>query len=175
MTRTTDVAESTKRAIRDLVILAACGIAVMIVSVGFDLFNRIISWVYSHETWQLDEVFTLSAFLTLAAVVYSVRRWKELKREIRERLRLESEQRIMEPQLESALRELTTLRKLVPMCAWCKSIRDNTGYWMPLEVYLETFSGTEYTHGICPACARRVFERQRRPAAATTPAAVPSP
>ena len=49
-----------------------------------------------------------------------------------------------------------TLRGLLPICAWCKQIRDYDGYWQSVEDYIQAHSNAEFTHGICPAC----FEKQ---------------
>jgi hypothetical protein len=53
--------------------------------------------------------------------------------------------------------EIKTLTGLMPMCAWCKKIRDDRGYWDQIEAYLETHSGASVSHGICPECEARFF------------------
>ncbi len=77
------------------------------------------------------------------------------------RSRDELEQRVLERtvQLESivrdlkqALEEIKTLRGLIPICAWCKKIRDDSGFWQHLESYLRTHTEAEFTHGLCPEC-----------------------
>ncbi len=67
-------------------------------------------------------------------------------REERERLIVE---------LQAALNEVTTLGGLVPICSWCKRIRDDQGYWTQLEAYIQDRSSAQFTHGICPRCAAR--------------------
>ncbi len=54
--------------------------------------------------------------------------------------------------LENALSEVKTLSALLPICAWCKKIRNDKGYWTEVESYLGEHAGTEFTHGICPEC-----------------------
>lgn len=51
------------------------------------------------------------------------------------------------------LEELQALRGLVPICAWCKKIKDGTGRWQPVENYLAQHPDTHYNHGICPDCS----------------------
>jgi len=51
---------------------------------------------------------------------------------------------------------LKTLQGLLPICAWCKDIRDDAGYWNSVEQYLHSATGLEMTHGMCPDC----YERQ---------------
>ena len=57
-------------------------------------------------------------------------------------------------QLEDAQNEVTTLKGLIPICASCKSIRDDEGYW---EGYVMARSSAVFSHGICPDCAARVY------------------
>ena len=54
--------------------------------------------------------------------------------------------------LAEALSDLHTLRTLLPVCAWCRHVRDDAGYWSTLEQYLVRHHGTDYSHGICPDC-----------------------
>jgi DNA-binding NarL/FixJ family response regulator len=58
---------------------------------------------------------------------------------------------------EEALATVKTLTGLLPICAVCKKIRDDTGYWNQLEAYIEAHSDAEFTHGLCPACRRATF------------------
>jgi len=61
------------------------------------------------------------------------------------------------------------LEGLLPICAFCKSIRNKAGSWEPLESYIEAHSRAEFSHGFCPACADRNYPQLRkRRAAATT-------
>ncbi len=59
--------------------------------------------------------------------------------------------------LAEALEKVQTLHKLLPICAWCKRIRNDHGYWKQVEAYMHALTGAEFTHGICPDC----FEKQR--------------
>lgn len=53
--------------------------------------------------------------------------------------------------------ELLTLRGLLPICAQCKKIRDDQNYWQRLETYLSDHLSVDFTHGLCPGCARELF------------------
>ena len=59
--------------------------------------------------------------------------------------------------LAEALEKVKTLRGLLPICAWCKRIRDDKGYWSQVEKYIHEHTGADFTHGICPEC----LEKQR--------------
>jgi hypothetical protein len=54
--------------------------------------------------------------------------------------------------LAAALERVKVLSGLLPVCAWCKAVRDDDGYWQRVEDYLRAHTGREMTHGMCPAC-----------------------
>jgi CheY-like chemotaxis protein len=60
-------------------------------------------------------------------------------------------------ELEQALSQVKTLRGLLPICAWCKKIRNDQGYWDQLESYLSVHTDATFSHAICPDCAERNF------------------
>ncbi|MBU1750032.1 MAG: PAS domain S-box protein, partial [Chloroflexi bacterium] len=72
-------------------------------------------------------------------------------------------------ELQEALAQVKTLGGLLPICASCKKIRDDQGYWNQIEAYIEAHSEAEFTHGICPECARRLYPESFPPS--TTPGA----
>jgi hypothetical protein len=59
-----------------------------------------------------------------------------------------------------AERELGMLQSLLPLCSWCKKVRDDEGEWRTLEAYLEEMSHSRVTHGMCPDCERRMMEEK---------------
>jgi hypothetical protein len=67
-----------------------------------------------------------------------------------------------------ALAEVKTLSGLLPICARCKSIRDDKGYWRRLEAYLGEHSEAEFSHGLCPKCASDLYP-ETFPAKGTKP------
>ena len=60
-------------------------------------------------------------------------------------------------ELRQALSEVKTLRGLLPICSHCKRIRDDKGYWNLLESYIHEHTEAEFTHGLCPDCARQLY------------------
>ena len=54
--------------------------------------------------------------------------------------------------------EVRKLRNLLPICSWCKKIRDDTGYWEQLEEYYGKRDGMKFSHGICPDCAEHFYQ-----------------
>jgi len=65
-------------------------------------------------------------------------------------------------QAEDALEQVRTLTGLLPICAWCKKIQNEAGQWQQLEQYISQRSSAEFTHGLCPQCARRVEAQRHR-------------
>ncbi len=60
-------------------------------------------------------------------------------------------------ELANALKEVKRLNGLLPICASCKKIRDDQGYWKQVEMYLEENSGVTFSHGICPDCSESMY------------------
>lgn len=77
-------------------------------------------------------------------------------RDITERKLAEEERERLITELKEALANVKTLGALLPMCAWCKKIRDDGGYWSQVEEYLMGHSDTKLSHGICPECLLNV-------------------
>ena len=59
--------------------------------------------------------------------------------------------------LEEALREVKTLSGLLPVCSHCKKVRDDQGYWNQIELYISEHSDADFSHGICPECAKKYY------------------
>lgn len=60
-------------------------------------------------------------------------------------------------ELQEALANVKALRGLLPICAHCKNIRDDKGYWNQIEIYIRERSYAQFTHGICPQCAQKLY------------------
>lgn len=85
-------------------------------------------------------------------------------RDIDHRKKLEREREGLIKELENALKEVTrllkenkVLRGLLPICSYCKRIRDQEGQWHHLETYIQEHSEAEFTHTICPPCIKKHF------------------
>jgi len=60
-------------------------------------------------------------------------------------------------ELQNALDRIRTLHGLIPICAGCKKIRDDQGYWQQVEKYITDRSDAEFSHGLCPECMRDIY------------------
>jgi hypothetical protein len=65
------------------------------------------------------------------------------------------ELRRVSARMAEALENIKTLQGLLPICAWCKRIRDDEGYWQKVETYFHEHTGADFTHGICPECLKK--------------------
>ena len=61
-------------------------------------------------------------------------------------------------ELEAALGQVKELKGLLPICAYCKAVRDDKNYWHRVETYIAAHSAARFSHGICPGCWKDVVE-----------------
>lgn len=61
--------------------------------------------------------------------------------------------------LRESLDQVRQLKELLPICAWCKRVRDDEDYWHDIDEYVHMHTGTDFTHGICPECSAAVRSR----------------
>ena len=76
----------------------------------------------------------------------------------RKMLQIERERLITE--LQSAVTEVKTLSGIIPICAGCKKIRDDKGYWEQVEAYVSHHTNAQFSHGICPSCVEKFYPEQ---------------
>ena len=82
---------------------------------------------------------------------------KRLQDEIESRKEAESKKEKLILDLQNTLNEIKTLKGLLPICASCKKIRDDKGYWNQIESYIRNHSEAEFTHSICPECSKKLY------------------
>lgn len=96
-------------------------------------------------------VIALLAFL-LSGLFYKLNR--SLKNEISRRRETEKAREELVVNLQKAIKKITVLSGLLPICSHCKKIRDDKGYWNQIEEYIQKHSEAEFSHGICNECAK---------------------
>lgn len=82
---------------------------------------------------------------------------EQLSLEISERKYAEEQKEALISELQDALSQVKTLRGLLPICSSCKKIRDDQGYWSQIETYIGKHSDAEFSHSICPDCAKKLY------------------
>ena len=147
------------RALRDGYVTLGVAVVLYALSASYRIFNVIVVWFYEHQAYQIDSLLMVLVFLLVAGAVFTWRRRNELLAEIMERERIEGER-------AELMHEVKALSGLLPICAWCKRIRDDKGYWNQLEAYISSHSEAEFTHGICPDCLSKVQPTAPRGASA---------
>jgi DNA-binding response OmpR family regulator len=85
----------------------------------------------------------------------------QLQKEMAERIRKEQALREKNAELEAALAKVKLLSGLLPICASCKKIRDDKGYWNQVESYVQEHSEATFTHGLCPDCIKILYPDQQ--------------
>jgi PAS domain S-box-containing protein len=83
---------------------------------------------------------------TSKLMIYSV------ARDVTEAKRVEEERDQLVRELQAALAEVASLRAILPICSYCRRVRDDENYWHTVEGYLARHTATRFSHGICPGC-----------------------
>ena len=86
-------------------------------------------------------------------LIYSV------ARDVTDLRRAAEERETLVRDLQAALAEVRTLREILPICSYCKRVRDDEDYWHTVEAYVSRHTNTRFSHGICPTC----YEREIKP------------
>jgi hypothetical protein len=98
---------------------------------------------YSHEFYRAWDAFNHLLAYGLVAFVTGKLRAVYLR------------EQVLREDLDRTCRDVRELEGLLPVCAWCKKIRDDEGYWQELEAYLGPRTRASFSHGICPTCAEK--------------------
>ncbi len=124
----------------------------------------IVTTAYSEASYLLDAIEAgidhyVMKPMELARLVAAIEKSAELiaARKAAARYREEREQLIAE--LQAALDKVKLLSGFLPICASCKKIRDDNGYWQQIEAYIRDHSEAEFSHGICPDCAKKLYAK----------------
>jgi hypothetical protein len=81
-------------------------------------------------------------------------------RDITARKQAEEEREQLVRELQAALAEVKTLRSILPVCSYCRKVRDDENYWHSVENYIALHTNTRFSHGICPDCLKTELEPQ---------------
>jgi hypothetical protein len=138
------------RAVVDALILLTLALPFYLLAREYDFLEHIAAYTRAHEEYELDELFSLAVFVAILLIFYSVRRLVDLlgyARKLRE----------ANLQLSQTLEEISRLRRLLPICAGCKKVRNDEGYWQEVDAYLARYHLARITHGLCPDCMAKYY------------------
>jgi HAMP domain-containing protein len=153
-------AASAKQQWRDLVFLAGSILLAWLVSRYFlrrrvsDRLQQVSDCLRLDETFDAPHRVPVQGNDEIGDMARAVEKFLEDRRllvQTQENLR----QNIVE--LEKAFDEIKTLRGIIPICSSCKKIRDDKGYWNQIETYIRKHSDADFSHSICPACAKKLY------------------
>jgi hypothetical protein len=91
--------------------------------------------------------------IAIIAVYFAIKKYSFINKQLKESI---DERSSLILELQNALDNIKKLSGLLPICMYCKKIRDNKGNWKQLESYISEHSETEFSHGICPSCMKNV-------------------
>ena len=74
--------------------------------------------------------------------------------------RLRARARELDQRVQAAIGELKVLSGLLPICGWCKKIREDRGCWSKIEAYLSAHTDARFAHGICPECTKKMISEE---------------
>ena len=83
---------------------------------------------------------------------------RDIVRDITDRKKAEEEKEKLISRLQDALNEIKTLKGIIPICSYCKKIRDDEGVWNQLETYIHSHSDAKFSHGACRECYKKQME-----------------
>ncbi|MCC6142333.1 MAG: hypothetical protein IT368_00865 [Candidatus Hydrogenedentes bacterium] len=123
----------------------------------------LLSWSLLSANWVIGSPI-INILFTTSILLWSFELTGRVKGRMAEQRRLLKEQvRERTQELEKALSEVKTLSGLLPICASCKKIRDDTGYWNNVEHYVARHTHANFTHGICPECVEKLYPGMSTP------------
>lgn len=121
-----------------------------------DMYRELMSCIENDETKEFKEMKYGNKYLTITispfpqgAIITS--------QDVTARVQAENDRNKLIEELQRALKEVETLRGLLPICASCKSIRDDKGYWSTIEEYFSCRSSVDFSHTLCPECLQMLY------------------
>lgn len=114
----------------------------------YDVLEKIVVFSSEYEKYEIDELISTLIVLSICMVWFSFRRWRETLRTI---TIIEKKNK----EIIGALEEIKTLEGIIPICMYCKNIRDEKGAWNQLEKYICEHSEAKFSHGICEKCKEK--------------------
>ncbi len=132
-----------------LIIVVSIFVADVLVMFLFSLFPRF--------TLVQEAVLDASFLLLLTFPLLYVFFYRPFLLDIEERKKAEIEKDVTIVELRKTIDEVKVLKGFIPICAKCKKVRDDAGYWQQVETYIRDRSEVQFSHGICPTCSKELY------------------
>jgi len=137
----------TNNANRDFVAILFIAIITFILASTFDILEKIVNLSARYEHFEIDEIVKTFIVLVFCMGFFSYRRWGEI---------VKSRDIIIQKnkEMQIAIAEINRLKGTMPLCRFCKKIRNDSGGWVPLDIYLNEHSDANVSHDVCPLCTK---------------------
>lgn len=126
----------------------------------FTVTNLVILLTLKENITDTDLAFIFIAY-TATHVIGLIACWQSHIGRRKQFVEKKTEQRLRK-ELQGTLDELQVLRGILPICSYCKQIRDDEGFWHQVDQYINSHSDIQFTHGICPDCIKENFPREHK-------------
>jgi len=123
---------------------------VYLISSRLDLAEDLIELSIRYEHWELDEILSVLIYAIAALALIVALRWREALAAVKREHQLNLE-------LQQALGEIKELEGILPVCSFCKRIRDDEGNWQQMETYIRDRSSADFSHSICDECMKKHY------------------
>lgn len=117
---------------------------------SFDILEKIVAWSHKYEKYEIDEMLSISIVLVVLLLYFSIKRLSELNKS-------QNLLKIQNKKLQKAMDEIKQLKGILPLCSFCKKIRNDSGYWEQVDRYIMSYSSAEISHSICPDCLQKHY------------------
>jgi|GEM_PF-1484433 len=147
-------------------VMIAVAISIQMIRRFIALFRLLFGDAYYTDTFDELVALAISLFMAsglafIAPLFLTIKRSEEVLRIANAKAAEEKTAREkLINELQEALAKIRTLKGLIPICASCKKVRDDKGYWQQVEVYIRDHSEAEFTHGLCPDCFQRLYPEE---------------
>jgi len=151
-----------KKLIYEYVTMFIISLLLGVFAVYSELFEKINSFSRKYEEFELDELFSFLIVVSSISIFFTIRRILDLRREMKRRFEAENLLKQTNSELSVRLNEIKTLQGIIPICANCKKIRDEEGYWHQVENYVSTHSKAVFSHSLCSECVEKLYPDLKR-------------
>lgn len=142
-----------KRLIKDIGLILAAFIISYMVFCQYDVLEMIVRWSRQYEEYEIDELVSSAIVLLFLVVILLVNAWRRT-------IRAKNSIAEKNGELRKAMDEIAQLKRILPICSYCKKVRDDSGYWEQVDIYMKKQSLADVSHSICPECTRKYYPEE---------------
>jgi hypothetical protein len=147
------VEKNTSKSTIDIAIIAVISLFSFYLFGRFDVLEKIVEFSSEYERFEIDEMVSTFIVLVFCLVWFSIRRWHE-------KIKINDIISQRNKELQHAYDEIKQLKGILPLCSFCKKIRDESGYWEQVDVYLQKHSEADISHSICDKCMKKHYPEE---------------